>query len=107
MRFVWITVLLLVGCAQQPQQPTQQQLAVLAYYADQCQKQGVDVNNADILRGCIWTLYQRDMQAGTGGSQLGNVLQGMGGALTQGSQRPPQTKCETRRTPGGWETICQ
>lgn len=92
-------VIALSGCATGPQQPTQQQIAVLSYYADLCQKQGVNVNDPAVLRGCILANYRRDMAA----TPRPNIFEALGSVYS----RPPQTNCTTRPDyAGGFVTQC-
>lgn len=100
-------LLLISGCAEAQQQPTDAQKAVIAYYADKCQKQGVDPNNTDAMRGCIWVTYQRDVQTGVfGQNHLGEVLQGLGSVYSAAGSRGQQ-RCDTSPDyRGGWTTTC-
>lgn len=101
-----LLVLCLAGCAQQPQQPTEAQLAVISYYADICKRQGV---SDEAMKGCIWATYQRDVNAGVYGRSVGfgDALQGMGSVYSSGAQQPRQQQCSTRPDyAGGWVTSC-
>ena len=90
-----ILVFLLSGCVSEPE-PTQAQLALIGYYADRCEKQGVDPNNIEALRGCVWITYQKDVRSGLfGTNQLGDVMQGMGSVYLEAGRKSQQT-CSTR-----------
>ena len=102
-----LLVIALVGCAQQPRQPTDAQLAVLSYYAHKCEQQGVNMNDGQVLRGCILSLYQRDVASGLygRGPSFGDALQGLGSVYSSGALR--QQQCSTRPDyAGGWITTC-
>ena len=102
-----LLVLCLSGCAQHPQEPTQGQLALLAYYVEVCKKQGVDPDNIDAMRGCILVNNRRDL-ATTSQRGLGDVLQGLGSVYSgAGQQQPSQQRCTTKPDyAGGWITSC-
>lgn len=97
-----IAVVFLSACATQPQQPTEAQKAVLAYYADICTRKGVNPDNRDAMRGCIWNTYQRDVHAGVYGGGP-SVLQALGSVY---SAQGRQGYCDTYRTLSGWTTTC-
>lgn len=89
-----VFVVLLAGCAQEPTEPTEMQLSILGYYADKCEKQGVDPNNLQATKGCIWITYQKDVRSGLfGTNQIGDVMQGMGSVYETAGRR--QQTCTT------------
>lgn len=103
-----ILLVLLAGCAQQPPQPSEAQLALLSYYADMCKRQGVNVDDEATLKGCILRNYQIDVASGIYGHQnnLGDVVQGLGSVYSAGAIR--QTQCESRPDYlGGFVTTCR
>jgi hypothetical protein len=58
-----VLVLLLIGCASEPKQPTQAQLALRAYYSQRCIKEGVDPNDQRALYACMMVNYRKDEAA--------------------------------------------
>lgn len=101
-----LLVLCLAGCAQQPQEPTEGQLALLAYYVEVCKKQGFDPDNIEAMRGCILVNNRRDLVT-TRQQGLGDVLQGLGSVYSAAGQKPNQQRCSTRPDyAGGFITDC-
>jgi hypothetical protein len=102
-----VFLVLLASCAQEPQEPTQIQLALLGYYADKCEKQGVDPNNIPAMKGCIWITYQKDVKSGLyGTNQLGDVMQGMGSVYETAGRKSQQTCSTSPDYRGGFTTTC-
>jgi hypothetical protein len=62
MRYIALLVLL-VGCSSEPRQPTDQQLALRAYYSQRCIKEGVDPNDQRALYACMMINYRKDEAA--------------------------------------------
>lgn len=113
--FAFFLALLMLGCAQQPRQPTEGQLALWTYWASQCRpSQTFDAQTVALalqsdpqLKGCVISHAIKANAAIQGRGQT-NAIQEMGSALIQGSQRPPQTSCVSTPMPGGgWNTVCQ
>ena len=105
MKKLLICLFVLAGCASEPPQPTQAQLALIAYYADLCKRQGADVNDDAVLKGCIMRNYQIDVSSGLYGRQptIADAVQGMSNVYGSAVRPTCYTSPDYR---GGFTTAC-